>query len=212
MEANMKHRIKLARALAAACVIYAVSFYALGGVLKPGYSHAEHFISELNATGTPWAQELGLFGFAPLGLLLAGFLFLTYPLAQLSGLSRIGLLLLWSQPIAFVGVAAAPCDPGCPAEGSPLQQAHNLLGLVTYVSAAPAFFLLSLHRRLSLGGKLFLRVASIAWLGLFALMLAPELAPVRGLLQRTAEAILWVSVLFIAWRMIGHSNGVSAAP
>ena len=208
----MKDRITLARALAAVSVIYAVSFYALGGVLKPGYSHAANFISELNATGTPWAQELGLLGFAPLGLLLAGFLFLGYPLAQLSGPSRVGFLLLWSQPIAFVGVAAAPCDPGCPAEGSPLQQAHNLLGLVTYLAAATGFFLLSFHRRLGRGGKLFLRVAGIAWLGLFALMLAPELASVRGLLQRAAEAILWVSVLLIAWRMLGDSNSSSAAP
>lgn len=208
----MKSRIELARVLAVASAIYAAALYIAGGALKPGYSHVANFISELNATGTLWAQELGLFGFVPLGLLLAAFLLAAYPLAQLSGLSRAGFLLLWSQPVAFLGVAAAPCDPGCPVDGSSVQQIHNLLGLLTYFSAAMGFFLLSFHRHLRRSGRLFLRVAGLAWLGLFVLMLAPEFSPVRGLLQRIAEGILWVAVLLIAWRLLGYPNGAPAAP
>ena len=208
----MKHRIKLARVLALASAVYAAVFYIAGGALKPGYSHAANFISELNATGTPWAQELGLLGFVPLGLLVAAFLLVAYPLARLSGRSRAGFLLLWSQPIAFLGAALAPCDPGCPGDGSLQQQIHNVLGLVTYLSAAAGFLLLSFHHHLGLSGKLLFRLACFAWLGLFILMLVPELSPVRGLLQRTADAILWASLLFIASRMLGYPNGASAAP
>lgn len=207
----MIDRIKLARALAMASVMYAATFYVVGAWLKPGYSHSAHFISELNATGTPWAQELGLFGFVPLGLLLAGFLLVAYPVARLAGPSRIAFLLLWSQPVAFLGVALAPCDPGCPIGGSALQQVHDMLGLVTYFAAAVAFFLLSFHSRLSAGVRWYLRGAAVAWLGLFLFMLVPELAPIRGLLQRVADGLLWIAVLLIAWRMLVPADGTSAA-
>jgi hypothetical membrane protein len=198
----MRSRVELVRSLAVACVIYATLFYVIGAAIKPGYSHTANFISELNATGTPWAQELGLFGFVPLGLLVAAFLLAAYPLAQLSGASRVGFILLWSQPLAFLGVAAAPCDPGCPIGGSVLQQVHDLLGLVTYFAAAAGFFLLSFHSRLGLTGKWYFRVASVAWLGLFLFMLFPEFAPIRGLLQRMADGLLWVGVLVIAWAIV----------
>jgi hypothetical membrane protein len=202
MEEIMSNRVKLVRVLAVTCVVYATLFYVIGAELKPGYSHAANFISELNATGTPWAQELGLFGFVPLGLLVAAFLLAAYPVAQLSGASLVGFLLLWSQPVAFLGAAAAPCDPGCPIGGSVLQQVHDLLGLVTYFAAAVGFFLLSFHSRLSLSGQWYFRGASVAWLGLFVFMLFPELASIRGLLQRSADGLLWVGVLVIAWAFV----------
>jgi hypothetical membrane protein len=205
------HRIKLARALAIAIVLYAAAFYVVGAWLKPGYSHSANFISELNATGTPWAQELGLFGFVPLGLVLAAFLLVAYPLARLTWPSRAGFLLLWSQPVAFIGAALAPCEPGC-SGGSALQQVHDLLGLVTYLAAAVAFFLLSFHSRLTAGGRWYLRVAAVAWVGLFVLMLVPELASIRGLLQRVADGLLWITVLLVAWRMLAPAEGTSAAP
>ena len=202
MPVQSRSRTHLARALAVATVAYAVAFYLLGGAIKPGYSHAANFISELNATGTPWARELGLFGFVPLGLLLAAFLAMAYPRAGLEGAARVGFLLLWSQPLAFLGVAAAPCDAGCPAEGSPQQQVHNLLGVTTYLAAAVGYFLLSFHCRLGVSARWLLRGAAFAWLALFVLMLAPELAAARGWLQRVADAILWAVVLMVAWRLL----------
>lgn len=212
MEAIVENRVKLARVLAVASVVYAAAFYIVGGALMPNYSHASHFISELNATGTPWAQELSLFGFLPLGLVLAAFLWVAYPAAHVSGASRAGFLLLWSQPLAFIGAAVAPCDPGCPADGSLLQQIHNLLGVVTYFAAAFGLFLLSFHSRLATTGRWFFRAAAISWLGLFILMLVPELSPVRGLLQRLADAILWSSVLLVAWHMLGRPHPRLGSP
>ncbi|HSM50358.1 MAG TPA: DUF998 domain-containing protein [Thermoanaerobaculia bacterium] len=208
----MSKRVKLVRLLAVASVVYAAVFYVVGAALKPGYSHAANFLSELNATGTPWARELGLFGFVPLGLLVAAFLLAAYPVARLSGASRVGFLLLWSQPIAFLGAAAAPCDPGCPPDGSALQQIHNLLGLVTYCAAAAGFLLLSFHSGSSRGGRWYFRGASVAWLGLFVFMLSPELAPIRGLLQRIADGLLWVGVVLVGWRFVAPAGRTPAAP
>jgi hypothetical protein len=210
MEANMRSSVKLVRVLAVASVVYATLFYVIGAALKPGYSHAANFISELNATGTPWAQELGLFGFVPLGLLVAAFLLAAYPVAQLSGASLVGFIFLWSQPVAFLGAAAAPCDPGCPIGGSVLQQVHDLLGLVTYFTAAAGFFLLSFHSRLGLNGRWYFRGASVSWLGLFVFMLLPEFAPIRGLLQRIADGFLWVGLLVIAWSIVAPATRTSA--
>ena len=39
-----------------------------GAMLKPGYSHFSQYISELNATGTPFADTMGWIGFVPCGL------------------------------------------------------------------------------------------------------------------------------------------------
>ncbi|MFT3805320.1 DUF998 domain-containing protein [Arenimonas sp.] len=197
------NRLRLARMLALATVLYGLVFYFVGAYLKPGYSQVTHYISELNATGTAWATELGWFGFVPIAALFAAFLVVAQPIARVTGASRLGFLLLWTQPIAFLGVALAPCDPGCSIGGSALQQIHDLLGVGTYFPAALGLFLLSYAPGLSTVGKIFFRVAAIAWLLLFLLMLMPELAPVRGLLQRIADGLLGMAVLLIAWHMLG---------
>ncbi len=204
-----ERRIKLARVLAVATLVFGVAFYTIGAAIKPGYSHITHFISELNATGTPWAVELGLFGFLPLGVIFAAFLLAVIPVTQVRGASRLGLWLLWSQPIAFVGVAFAPCDAGCPIGSSAVQVIHDALGLVTYLSGALGLILLSSAKVLSPGPRLFLRFAGIAWLVLFVLMIQPEAMPVRGLLQRIADALLAWSILVIAWRMAGKMRSAS---
>ena len=202
-------RIRLVRILAITTIVFGLSFYTIGAAIKPGYSHVTHFISELNATGTPWAAQLGLFGFLPLGLIFAAFLLAVIPVAQVGGTSRLGLWLLWSQPIAFVGAAFAPCDVGCPIGGSALQVAHDVLGLVTYLSCALGLVLLSSSNALLSPYRLFLGLAGIAWLVLFVVMVQPEAMQVRGFLQRIADALLAVSILVIAWRLAGKTQ---AAP
>ena len=79
-----------ARRLALATVAFGTLFYAIGAALKPGYSSTSQFISELNAAETPWATQLGWFGFVPLGLLFAAFLLIAHPNAQVRGASRTG--------------------------------------------------------------------------------------------------------------------------
>jgi hypothetical protein len=207
-------RTTLARSLLIATLAFAVAFYALGGGLKPGYSHLSSFVSELNATGTPWANALSFAGFLPLALLLAAFLLAAGPLVDVRGASRLGYLLLWSQPIAFLGAVVAPCDPGCPAVGSPTQALHNLIGLVTYLAAGLAFVLLSFAPGLTGRAGVWrhlLRAAGGVWFLLFGLMLQPPLAPWRGLLQRGADGLLAAVLVFVAWQRIPGSRGRRSA-
>lgn len=197
----MQNKIWLSRLLAVIVVIFTTTFYLVGAALKPGFSQTSQFISELNATGTPWATEFSWFGFMPVGVLLAFFLAVSTSVVQLSGASRFGFLLLWSQPIAFIGVALAPCDPGCPIGGSPMQQLHDFLGLVTYLPAGLGFLLLSTAPNISKTVRGFFVGAGLAWFALFFFMLLPEFAFMRGLLQRTADALLGATLLVIAWRL-----------
>lgn len=198
-------RLRISRQLALATVIFGILFYLFGAQLKPGYSSAAQFISELNATGTAWAAMLGLFGFMPLGLLFAAFMIVARPQAQVRGTSLAGWWLLWSQPIAFASVAAFPCDLGCPVGGSFNQAMHDLFGVTTYSAGALGLFLLSFAPPLRTShalSRLCLRGSGLLFIALFALMLDPGLVHVRGLLQRVADALLGLSLLVIAWRIV----------
>ena len=186
-------------------MLYGLGFYIVGAALKPGFSSRTQFISELNATGTPWALELGWLGFAPIALLLAAFLVLATPRAQVRGASRLGWWLLWSLPLAFAGVALFPCDAGCPIGGSASQDAHDLIGVLTYFASALALGLLALapaHPRVTPALRIFLGATGVAFVLIFVAMLLPPLAPVRGLLQRGADAALAASLLLLAWRIV----------
>jgi hypothetical protein len=198
-------RARTARGLASAAVAWGTVFYAIGDSIKPGYSGIAQYISELNATGTAFAHEFSWLGFLPVGVLLASFLVAGHPLARVRGASRLGWWLLWSQPIAFVGVALAPCDAGCPAGGSPAQDLHDLLGVTTYFAGALALVLLSFapaHPRITAGVRVFLRAAGTGFVFLFVAMLMPETAMYRGVLQRVADAMLAVALLLVAWRIV----------
>jgi hypothetical protein len=201
-----------ARVLAMVTVVHGALFYTIGAAIKPGYSCASQFISELNATGTAHAAELGWFGFLPLGLLFGAFLLVARPLVQLEGISRSGWWLMWSQPVAFFTALLAPCDAGCPDSGSLAQTIHNGLGLLTYFAGALGLVLLASAPALSgtTAGR-YLRTSAVAFVVLFLLMLQPEVSAVRGLIQRTADVLLGGAVLVIAWRMVGGRAGNESA-
>ncbi len=197
-------RVLAARVLAMACVLFGALFYIVGATIKPGYSSISQYISELNATGTLHAEALGLYGFLPLAVLFATFLWVARPVAAVPGISRMGWWLLWSQPMAFFIAFLAPCDAGCPESGSLSQIIHNALGLLTYFAGATGLFLVASAPVLQgTGARTYLRFTGIAFVVLFVVMLQPELAPVRGLIQRLADALLGGAVLVIAWRLVG---------
>ena len=204
-------RIALARILVVAAVATDIVVLVGGATLKPGYSHTANFISELNATGTPWSQQIGWFGFVPLGSLIAAFLFVAAPAARVRGASRFGYWLLFSQAIAYLSMPFAACDAGCPLEGSSSQAMHNLVGLLTYFAAGIGMVLLAFAPSLGKAARSALALAGIAWLSLFLLMVDPALQPSRGLLQRIAEAILCAVLVFIAWRMLRVEDAEPAA-
>lgn len=188
------------RLIVAALVSYLIMLFG-GGALKPEYSHIGQFISELNATGTPYAQLIGWVGFVPFGLLFGLLIISLADVAPVKGASRIGYWLLMLQPVAYVGSALAPCDIGCPVEGSLSQTIHNMLGLFTYSLTAVALVLLSLAPRISIYIRGLWALLALVWLLLFILMLDSSLEQWRGILQRLAEWIVFGVLLVCAWNL-----------
>ena len=201
------NKVSVTRALAVITTGYALLVIVAGAAVTPGYSHVRQYISELGASGAAYGELVSWAGFLPVGILLALLLVVALPVARVHGSSRLGLLLfLGSQAIAYISAALAPCDLGCPAEGTATQDLHNLFGILTYMLAAVGLFLLSRAPSLSSAGRAGFMAAGLLWLAAFFLMLAPGLQPWSGLMQRAAETILWLAVLYIAFRMTGEKN------
>ena len=83
------------------------------GLIQPGYSHIEDYISELGATGAPYAWLMNSLGTITVGILLSGFSIAFWRVMRPGVLVTIGSLLLAVAGLAFVGVGLFPCDAGC---------------------------------------------------------------------------------------------------
>lgn len=197
-------RTRFARLLLIAVIVYVIGFYFVGSAVKPGYSQVSNFISEYNATGTAWARTLTYAGFAATAGLLSAFLIVALPLMRASGASRWGAWLLWSMPASFLLAVIAPCDAGCPAEGSTSQLLHNVFGVLTYFGMGASVALISLDARFNAfnARRGFLLLTGIAFPVVFIAMVQLELAPWRGLLQRSLDVALATSLVLIAWTLL----------
>lgn len=174
-----------------------------GALLKDDYSSFSQYISELNAVGSSWDWQIGYLGFLPLGLL--GFLSLlvVVPNAKLSGISYIGGWLLIAEPVAYIASVFAPCDLGCPIEGSLSQSIHNFVSLITLPVTILGLVFLSLNKGITLSMRIGWLALAATFISLYALALVPDLAPWRGLLQRAAEGTLYGCLCLVGWRVLG---------
>ena len=114
-------------------IIFTVMTVAMAA-LRPGYSHASMFISELGAAGTSNAHLMNFAAFVPTGLLLAAFGG-ELGHAMTGRWEKVGavFVVLFGTGIFLDGLLA--CDPGCPqGSGSLANQIHN--------AVAPAVFVL----------------------------------------------------------------------
>ena len=207
------NRVKLARLLLLVSILYVIGFYFIGSAIKPGYSQISNFVSEYNATGTAWAKTLTYAGFAATAAILAAFLITVSPLLKVSGASRLGAWLLWSVPASYFSAVIAPCDTGCPLEGSTSQLVHNFLAIVTYFGIGASIFLISLATEFG-NFKLrrgFLLLTGIAFPVVFFLMVQPELAPWGGLLQRLLDVALAISLVLVVWTLIPPDRNMQQA-
>ena len=194
-------RAQLTRLLLVISILYVIGFYFIGSAIKPGYSQLSNFVSEYNATGTPWANTLTYAGFVATTALVSCFLVAAAPITQVSGVSRFGFWLLWSVPFSYFVGAIAPCDAGCPAEGSTSQLWHNALSVLAYfgmgisvalVSLAPGFRSFKLRRT-------FMLLTGIAFPVVFVAMVQPDFAPWRGLLQRLLDVAMAASLALVVF-------------
>ena len=199
-------RVQLARVLLIASILYVIGFYFVGAAIKPGYSQLSNFVSEYNATGTPWAGALTYAGFLTTTLFLSAFLFACAPLLQVSGASRMGQWLLWCVPASYFLAVVAPCDAGCPLEGSLSQLLHNAFAIIAYFGMGASIALLSFAPgfRPFPVRRSFLFLSGIAFPLVFFAMVRPELEPWGGLLQRSLDIALATSLIFVVWTLPGR--------
>ena len=193
------NRAQFTRLMLVISILYVTGFYFIGAAIKPGYSQLSNFVSEYNATGTAWADTLTYAGFVATTALLACFLVAATPITKVSGASRVGFWLLWSIPFSYLVGAIAPCDAGCPAEGSTSQLLHNAFSILAYfgmgisialVSSASGFRPYRLRRT-------FMLLTGLAFPVVFIAMVHPDFAPWRGLLQRSLDAAMAVSLILV---------------
>lgn len=138
----------------------------------------------------------------PFGLVVIAVLVLAAPLLPIRGIARIGYWMLLLEAVACIGSAFAPCDAGCPAEGSLSQQLHNLLGLLTCLGTFLAIVLLACGPGLRAITRGTLLIVATLWLLLFFAMVVPPMEPLRGPMQRVGEAMLYGTLLTLAWRAL----------
>ena len=102
----------------------------------PGYSHAKNFISELGATGAPGAAIMNFAGFLAYGVLIVAFALAIHRSIRPDIGGWLGPAMLGLYGLAYVGVAMAPCDPGCQSPAPSLHhQLHILLGDLIVLTA-----------------------------------------------------------------------------
>ncbi len=156
-----------------------------------GYSHLRDTISELGAPGMPDAAKVAWLAFAPLGLMVLAY---AWTLRQALGADEGGTpaTLLALVGASYVGAALFPCDPGAPFGGSARNHVHNLLGGLGYFGGGAA--LIEFARCFEDVDRLHALAVASKPLGgavLVGLVALGFPSPVRGLVQRVIEAILF---------------------
>ncbi|GHG90943.1 DUF998 domain-containing protein [Comamonas sp. JC664] len=170
---------------------------------RPGYSHVRSTVSELGESGAPDALRVAWLGFAPAGLAVLVFSALLH--AQLTSLGADGTaaVLLSLLGVSYVGAAVFPCDAGAPFWGTWKNQMHNLVAGLGYFGAGAGLLemkrvfedLPTLAPLSPISGLL----GPVILLGVFVLSFE---SPVRGLIQRTVEGLVFGWMLVVgAWLM-----------
>ncbi|MGM0482130.1 MAG: DUF998 domain-containing protein [Pseudomonadota bacterium] len=164
--------------------------------VKPGFDHMAQYISEINATGTPNAGVLGWVGFIPLAMVAFSLLVSVRGQLRVQGLSHLGWLLLFLWPLGYLLSALAPCDAGCPADGSSSQAIHNVVAVLSYFGFALGTLLLALTPKTAWPVRTALVLLSVIVALGFLLMNEQPMAEIRGAIQRYTElaqlAVFWL--------------------
>ena len=179
----------------------------MSAALRPGYRHVVNVISELGATGTPYAALMNYGGFLPAGLMLTAF-----GIVLARGVPRSGSALVGAGLVALFGLGLAAsgifsCDPGCPQSGGSLENfIHAAIAPVMFVGLIAGIAILGLHFRRQPRWRHLaaysLLTSALALLFMIALIRSFDTRTLSGLWQRLmiGTLFLWCVVVGLAAR------------
>jgi hypothetical protein len=183
------------------------------GAMQPGYDQLKNFVSELGATGAPAAAIINFGGFLVYGMLMMAFAWAVHRGMRADDGGWLGPTVLALYGLAYVGVALAPCDPGCQAAAPSLHhRLHLLLGEVVLLTAVLSPFIL--YSRMvkdpewqSLATPTLL-LPSIAWV----VLQASGLGVAGAIRQRLWLLLLFIWIELIALRLLRSRAGSGRLP
>lgn len=172
--------------------------------LRPGYSHVTNVVSELGATGTPYAVVMNYAGFVPAGLMLAAFgvaLAGILPRRRLV-LAAAVLVTLFGAGVAASGVVS--CDPGCPRSGGSLENLlHDRIAPITFLCLIVGAAILGLQFR-RLPAWRHLAIYSLLSSGFGLVFLAALASSLESRTLTGAWQRLMFTVLFLWCAVVGR--------
>lgn len=177
----------------------------VSAAMQADYSHLSNVISEMGASGEPYADFMNYAGFIPGGLLIAAFgveLGQTLPSHRSSIAGTLGVT-LFGVGIAACGIFS--CDPGCPLGDCTVENTlHNVIAPACFVCQIAGMVTLGfLFRRLPEWRSLWIySICSgvIALIFLLALASSLESRYLIGLWQRLMLATMFVWCGIVGWR------------
>jgi hypothetical membrane protein len=169
----------------------------LAGTLRPDYNHLDQFISELGATGTPYAGLMNYGGFLPTGIAFLAFAVSIRSLTPQTRTTSLAAFLLLVFAMGSITAGLAPCDVGCPqGTGSLSNMIHDNASPLAFLALIVAVATLGMYfRRVPEWRTLWLYSigTSLASLALMiALIASLETRALTGLWQRLLLVILFV--------------------
>lgn len=181
----------------------------VSAALRVDYSHVANFISELGATGTPFAGLMNYAGFLPGGLMLAAFgvaLAKALPRRRVATLAAI-LVTLFGAGVAVSGIAS--CDPGCPQTGGSVENLiHNSIAPIAFLCLIAAAGILGAIFRGNPAWRslsIYSLISSLAGLGLLVVLASSlDTRELTGLWQRLLLAVLFLWCAVVCLRVFRH--------
>lgn len=182
----------------AAPVVYATAVMT-ASFKYPGYDHLTNFISELGASGSPSAGIMNFAGFLPYGLLVVAFTLAIHRGIRPDVGGWLGPAILALYGLAYVGVALAPCDPGCQSATPSLHHRLHFL-LSDFISLTAILGPYTLYSRMRKDpawqslAPMTLVLPGVAWI----------LAELSGVgLSGALRQRLWLLLLFLWIELVG---------
>ena len=177
--------------MTAAISIFTFVYLSIGiiyfGSKKRHYNHIKDTISELAETGSDHEKVVSYALFLPVGILLfiIGFI----------GQGEILKGLCYCLGTGYVVTAFFPCDAGSPLTGSAKQIVHNVAGVIEY--AGGLFFLWqAAEKNMQFFLADYKTISVVILIGILIISIPKN--PVRGLVQRITELVLFASVIYLS--------------